>query len=117
MNTSSGSVQHSCVLDAVFLLGDCETARGAVDKAMPVEWFCILCMERVRGREWMFKSDCPKCLGECSLKTFADYVCFSQLTRSTSKVVAKRTSKLTYKRKSGGIVEEVRTDRVARRMV
>ena len=67
-------MQYSHVLDALFLLGDREIVCGAVQKAMPVERFCVLCMVRLRGREWSLESDCPTCLGVDSLKTYSEYI-------------------------------------------
>ena len=113
MNTSRGTMQHSHVLNAVFLIGDREAIAGPVDKTMVVERVCILCRERLRGREWLFKSDCPKCLGEDSLKTPAEYVRFSQLTWPTSKMAAEPTSKIRkgrpIKKKRGRSAEEMRS--------
>ncbi len=95
-------MQDSHVLDAVFLIGDREVIRGPVDKTMPVERVCILCREWLCGREWLFKSDCPTCLGEDSLKTPADYVRFWQLTRPTSKIAAEPTSRIRKLEAIGG---------------
>jgi hypothetical protein len=67
--------------------------RGSVHKTMPVERVCILCREWLRGREWLFESDCPTCLGEDSLKTSADYARFLQLSQQTSKMAAEPTSR------------------------
>jgi hypothetical protein len=68
--------------------------RGPVHKTMPVERVCILCREWLRGREWLFESDCPTCLGEDSLKTPAEYARFWQLSRHTSKMAAEPTSRI-----------------------
>ena len=88
MNTSTGHVWCSRVLDALFVLGDRETVCGAVEKAMPVERFCVLCNCWLRGREWKFEGDCPKCLGVDSLKTYSEYI------RWREAVVARQCSRL-----------------------
>ena len=94
MNTSRGTMQHAQVLNAFFLTGGRGAIHGPVHKTMPVERVCILCREWLCGREWLFKSDCPTCLGEDSLKTPVDYVRFWQLTRPTSKMATEPTSKI-----------------------
>ena len=94
MKTSRGTMQHAQVLNSVVLTGGRGAIHGPVHKTMPVERVCILCREWLCGREWLFKSDCPTCLGEDSLKTPADYVRFWQLTRPTSKMAAEPTSRI-----------------------
>jgi hypothetical protein len=94
MHTSGGTMKHAYVLDVVFLTSGRVAIHSPVHKTMPVERVCILCREWLCGREWLFKSDCPTCLGEDSLKTPADYVRFWQLTLSTSNTAAEPTSRI-----------------------
>jgi hypothetical protein len=86
--------------------------RGSVHKTMPVERVCILCRECLRGREWLFESDCPTCLGEDSLKTPADYARYWELSRQTSKMAAEPTSTV---RKLDALVSKLEQESTTKR--